>query len=174
MSTLPDPVPSSRTLLAVDLGLRAGLALYGHDGRLCWYRSHNFGNLTRLKRGVSTILNALPTLQWLVLEGGGPLAEIWHKEGSRRQLGVLVVSAERWRAQLLSARQQRSGIEAKQSADTLARTIIDWSAAPQPTSLRHDAAEAILIGLWGVLEVGWLPNEQVQIPLALRPLIRDR
>ena len=25
-----------------------------------------------------------------------------------------------------------------------------------PTSLRHDAAEAILVGLWGVLSAGWL------------------
>jgi LexA DNA binding domain len=28
--------------------------------------------------------------------------------------------------------------------------------AAHPTSLRHDAAEAMLIGLWSVLEVGWL------------------
>ncbi|MEN9933480.1 MAG: hypothetical protein RLZZ387_59, partial [Chloroflexota bacterium] len=30
------------TLLAVDVGLRAGLALFDQDGRLRWYRSHNF------------------------------------------------------------------------------------------------------------------------------------
>ena len=80
MSQPPDPPPLYPTLLAVDLGLRAGLALYGNDGRLRWYRSHNFGNMTRLKRGVYTILNELPTLHWLVLEGGGPLALIWRKE----------------------------------------------------------------------------------------------
>ncbi|MBC8076709.1 MAG: hypothetical protein H7Y32_11595, partial [Chloroflexales bacterium] len=38
-----------------------------------------------------------------------------------------------------------------------ARRVIAWAGAPRPTSLRHDAAEAILIGLWGALEVGWLP-----------------
>jgi len=31
-----------------------------------------------------------------------------------------------------------------------------WSGARRPTSLRDAAAEAILIGLWGALEVGWL------------------
>jgi hypothetical protein len=35
--------------------------------------------------------------------------------------------------------------------------VIEWSGITRPTSLRHDAAEAILIGLWGVLEAGWLP-----------------
>jgi hypothetical protein len=40
----------------------------------------------------------------------------------------------------------------------LARRVIAWSEARRPTSLRHDAAEAILTGLWGVLEVGWLDS----------------
>jgi hypothetical protein len=38
----------------------------------------------------------------------------------------------------------------------MARKVIDWSGARRPTSLRHDAAEAILVGLWGGLQVGWL------------------
>ena len=36
--------------------------------------------------------------------------------------------------------------------------MIEWSGAPRPTSLRHDAAEAILIGLWAALEAGWLAD----------------
>jgi hypothetical protein len=40
----------------------------------------------------------------------------------------------------------------------LARRVIDWSAAPRPTSLRHDAAEAILVGFWGALHVGLLAH----------------
>ena len=41
--------------------------------------------------------------------------------------------------------------------------------AAHPTSLRHDAAEAILIGLWGVLEVGWLdePSEVAYVDLKI-------
>ena len=145
------------TLLAVDLGLRAGFALYGDDGRLRWYRSQNFGALPRLRRAAHSILHDLPDLQWLVLEGGGPLAESWQKAAERQAIPVLQTSAEVWRQVLLYPRQQRSGVDAKQHADRLARAMIEWSGAPRPTSLRHDAAEAILIGLWGVLQVGWLP-----------------
>lgn len=146
------------SLLAVDLGLRAGLALYGDDGRLRWYRSQNFGALPRMRRAAHSILHELPDLQWLVIEGGGPLAEIWQKEAARREVRMIQTSAEVWRQALLYPRQQRSGADAKQYADPLARRIIDWSGAPRPTSLRHDAAEAILIGLWGVLQVGWLTS----------------
>ena len=53
---------------------------------------------------------------------------------------------------------------AKRSAQALARRIIAWADAPRPTSLRHDAAEAIGAGLWGVLAAGWL----ARLPDALR------
>ena len=44
------------SLLAVDLGLKTGLALYGEDGKLRWYRSKNFGTTARLKRAVYSLL----------------------------------------------------------------------------------------------------------------------
>ena len=50
-----------------------------------------------------------------------------------------------------------------------ARRIIEWSGAPRPTSLRHDAAEAVLIGFWGVLEVGWLDAVPPELRGALPP-----
>ena len=145
-------------LLAVDLGLRTGLALYGADGRLRWYRSQNFGTAARLRRAVHGVLHELPRLEWLVLEGGGNLADIWEREAERRGVSVRRIAAEVWRARLLYAREQRTGAQAKHVADGFARRVIDWSGAPRPTSLRHDAAEAILVGFWGVLEVGWLPE----------------
>jgi hypothetical protein len=152
------------SLLAVDLGLRTGLALYGADGRLRWYRSQNFGSNARLKRGAFSVLKDLPGVAHLVLEGGGTLAELWAKEGERRGVRVRVVDAETWRRALLYPRERRSGEEAKAAADALARRVIEWSGAARPTSLRHDAAEAILVGLWGVLRAGWLPG----VPSAIR------
>ncbi|MCB9147339.1 MAG: hypothetical protein H6645_04685 [Caldilineaceae bacterium] len=143
-------------LLAVDMGVKTGLALYGNDGSLRWYRSQNFGNAARLRRGVKSILFELDDLSWVVIEGGGPLADIWQNEAQRRQIQTVQISAETWRQQLFYARDQRSGAAAKQKANQLARQVIDWSGARRPTSLRHDAAEAILIGLWGVLHIGWL------------------
>lgn len=144
------------SLLAVDLGLRTGLAAYGSDARLIWYRSQNFGTATRLRRAAHGVLHDLPDLRWLVLEGGGNLAEIWKREAERRSLLVEQIGAETWRRSLLFAREQRTGVQAKSHAGDLARRIIQWSGAPRPTSLRHDAAEAIVIGFWGVLRVGLL------------------
>jgi len=148
----------------VDLGLRSGLALYGPDGRLRWYRSQNLGTQSRLKRAVPSVLQTVGPVAWLVLEGGGPVADVWEREAARRALPVLRVAAQDWRARLLYAREQRSGGLAKEAADGLARRVIEWAGAPRPTSLRHDAAEAVLLGLWGVLEVGWL----AQVPPEVR------
>jgi hypothetical protein len=108
-------------------------------------------------------LKELPGLAWLIVEGSGPLAEIWTREAERRQVAVRQVRPEEWREALLWPREQRSGPEAKQNADQLARQVIEWSGARRPTSLRHDAAEAILIGLWGVLQVGWLENLPAEV-----------
>lgn len=153
-----------QTLLAIDLGLKTGLALYQQDGRLRWYRSHNFGAVTRLRRGVGGILRAHPDLAWLILEGDSALGDIWEREAVRRQIAVRRVNPEAWRQLLLYPREQRSGVQAKAHAEELARQVIAWSAAPRPTALRHDTAEAILIGLWGVLDLGWLP----QLPPEIR------
>ncbi len=152
-------------LLAVDLGLRTGLALYDRSGRLLWYRSQNFGDRDALRRAVHRLLGEIEDLAILVLEGGGPIADIWGRQADRRGIAVRRIGADAWRKGLLYPRQQRSGDQAKRSAGALARRVIDWSGAPRPTSLRHDAAEAILIGLWGVLEAGWLPA----LPDVLKP-----
>jgi hypothetical protein len=144
------------SLLGVDLGLRTGLALFGADGRLIWYRSRNFGTSTRLRQAAHGILADLPELQWLVMEGGGPIAEIWRREASRRSVQIIQIAAEQWRERFFDPRKHRNGPQAKHTADIVARQVIEWAAAKRPTSLRHDAAEAILIGLYGVIELGWL------------------
>ncbi len=144
-------------LLGVDLGLRTGLAHYGDAGRLIWYRSRHFGTTAQLRGGVSAVLNELPDLRWLVLEGGNAYGDIWRREADRRGIEVLQIDAQVWRGQLLYAREQQSGERAKRHAGDLARQVIAWSGAPRPTALRHDTAEAILIGLWGAAAVGLLP-----------------
>lgn len=150
-------------LLAVDLGLRTGLALFGGDGRLRWYRSQNFGSAPRLRRAVHGIFVDHPEVEVVVLEGGGPLADIWEKEAAKRGVRSLRIGAEAWRQELLIPREQRTGVIAKHSADGVARRVIEWSGAARPTSLRHDAAEAILVGLWGVLRLGWLDGLPAEI-----------
>lgn len=153
---------AAESLLAVDLGLRTGLALYGRDGRLRWYRSHNLGSPERLKRAVHRLLRDNSQIAVLVIEGGGDLADIWRREAFHRGIAYKPIAAETWREMLLYERERVNGMKARQSAGSLARKVIDWSGARRPTSLRHDAAEAILIGLWAVVHLGWqdcLPDQ---------------
>jgi hypothetical protein len=105
---------------------------------------------------VPGILDGIPDLSVVVIEGGGNLATVWRKEAERRGLTLHRIDAGEWRQLFLYSREQRSGLDAKRNAGEIARTVIEWSDALRPTSLRHDAAEAIMIGLWGVLKVEWL------------------
>lgn len=134
------------------------MALYGRDGRLIWYRSKNFGSAARLKRGVKAVFDEIADLSWVIIEGGGDLADIWAGEAEWRGIDLRQIAAGDWRSRFLHPREQRSGTQAKRVADELARRVIKWSDASRPTSLRHDAAEAIMIGLWGVLKIGWLQS----------------
>jgi hypothetical protein len=145
-----------RSLLAVDLGLRLGVAVYGPDGRLERYRSQHYASRGKLKDAVYGIMSEAPGIEVLVLEGDRGLGELFARLARKRGARVIRTDAHQWRRALMPPRDRRSGAGAKETADGLARAVIDWSGAKRPTSLRHDAAEAILIGLWGALEVGWL------------------
>ena len=152
-TSIPAPI---QTLLAVDLVLRTGLAFFGGDGRLQWYRSQHFGSRSRLRRGAYGVLREADDPDHLVLEGGGDLADLWVHEASKRGVRSHCLDAHTWRERLLYPREHRTAADAKASADALARRIIAWSGADAPTSLRHDAAEAICTGLYAVLRLGWL------------------
>lgn len=156
---------STPILLAIDVGLKTGLAFYGEDGKLISYRSQNFGSRARLKKGAASLLRQHRGLTHLVIEGSGTLADVWKQAGVRADLRMHVLSAKVWREQLLFSREQRNGASAKHHSDAIARAIISWSGAPTPKGpLRHDTAEAICVGLWGVLEAGLLE----EIPSKLR------
>ncbi|TVQ99221.1 MAG: hypothetical protein EA398_12545 [Deltaproteobacteria bacterium] len=141
-------------LLAVDLGLRCGLACFllpgpgNHAPRLRWYRSTHFGSPRQMKDAIRGILREASPLAALVLEGDRTLATPWQRTAERRGARSLVLGAETWRNDLLHAREQRSGGDAKRAADRYARDLIRNSELSAPHSLRHDAAEAILIGWW--------------------------
>ena len=155
-------------LLAVDLGLKMGLALYNSNGCLCWHRSHNIGSSERLRRAAWQILATERSLAWVILEGDSRLGVIWSKPAQKRGVSARLVSAHQWRQVLMHPCEQRSGVEAKRHARQLAQRVIAWSGIPKTTSLRTDAAEAILIGLWACLEIGWLK----QLPLTLNSAFR--
>lgn len=145
-------------LLAVDVGVKTGFALYDRAGRLLWYRSQNYGRAARLRRAINSLLDEHDYISWIVLEGGGPLADAWRRAAERRHIQVMQIDAQTWRKELFYPREHPHSHRAKISADDLARKVIAWSDAPRPHSLLHHAAEAVLIGFWAVLQRGWLAN----------------
>lgn len=158
---------SQEHLLAVDVGLHTGLALFANDGTLLWYRSHHLPSQGKLKKILFSLLETEPRPTQLILEGSGPLADIWVREAERRKLPLMQIHAESWRVKLLFPRQQRNAQQAKQFAIKSARKIIVQLGGKRPTALRHDTAEAILIGFYGLLELGWLSARATAIPSLL-------
>ena len=135
-------------LLAIDLGLRCGWAAFEESGRLLGYGSRHFGNRDALRKAIPQILSQYPNLARLIVEGGGDLYIPWKKEALRRGIRIQQVMGEVWRETILKPSQRRTGQDAKAAADRVARGVIERSGAKRPTSLRHDAAEAILVGVW--------------------------
>lgn len=142
-------------LLAVDAGIRTGLALVDGAGRLVWCRSHNLGNAGRLKKAAARILYELPDLAYVVVEGGGRLAEIWRSAAERRKLPCRIIQAQDWREDFLLPRQLVSGTKAKAAACRYVSTIVRAEGWTSPTLPGHDAAEAALIGIWMAAALGW-------------------
>jgi len=125
------------------------LALYAGD-QLLWYRSKNLGNKGGMKRFIETLLGEIDGLAAIVVEGDRDLGTLWERAAARRKIDFERVSAETWRRQLLLSREQRTGKQAKLKADGHAREIIKRSGISADKALRHDAAEAILIGYWAI------------------------
>ena len=148
-------------LLAVDLGVKTGLALYNQDCKLEWYRSKNFGNKNSLSKALYSVLKAIDNLEYLIIEGGGDLFAIWKKEANKHGIKIIQIQAPTWRKELLLQREQRSGQQAKRIAIQVANQIINSYANKKPTSLTDDAAEAILCGYWALKEVNWLNDYQL-------------
>lgn len=142
-------------LLAVDAGLRTGLALVDGAGRLVWCRSHNLGSAVRLKKAAARILYELADLEYVVVEGGGSLTDIWVHAATRRGLPCRVIQAQDWREDFLLPREMASGSKAKAAARRFVSTIVRGEGWTSPTLPGHDAAEAALIGIWMAARLGW-------------------
>lgn len=153
-------------MLAVDLGLRTGFAWFGRRGQVLAYRSQHFGTRSALRGGAREVLREREGTAVAVLEGDRTLARIWAREAERSGIVPIEVRPETWRERLLHRRERRSGARAKQAAGELAEQIIHWGDAPAINGeLRHDTAEALCIGLWGLLAAGWID----ELPAGLDP-----
>lgn len=155
-------------LLAVDLGLRCGLAWFvrGELGevRLVRHRCTEFHTRTRLKAAVGGILAEVPGLIAVVAEGDRGLWAIWEKAARVRGAEVACVSPERWRRGLWGEATPAAGKDAKALARRMAEGegrrgdggIVGRLGVRGATAMRTDAAEAVCLGYWAAREVGWL------------------
>jgi len=132
--------------------------MYSSEGKLLWYRSQNFGNKVRLRKAIPWILNIEEDVNYLIIEGGGPLRKIWDAHLEKRNIEVFHIMAEDWRKDILLEREQRKGKKAKEKAIAYAEKVIDKLSEKKSGTVNDDAAEAILIGLWGCIQQGWINN----------------
>ena len=143
--------------VGVDLGLATAFAVYDRDGRLVGVRSRRFQSKDALRAAARAILDEIPHVHGVIVEGGGDLAASWERAAEHRGIHLRIVHAAEWRRMFLYERERRDGAQAKAHAVKLAAQVIEWSATKGVTAeLGHDAAEAILVGLFGVVEAGWL------------------
>ena len=144
--------------VGVDLGLATGIAIFNRDGRLEGVRSKHFQSRDALRSAAGAILDEIQHVHSVIVEGGGELAEAWQRAAAHRGIHLRIVQAHEWRSKLYYPREHRNGPEAKAHAVKMAAQVVEWSEAKGVASgaLGHDAAEAILVGLFGVVEAGWL------------------
>ena len=80
--------------------------------------------------------------------------------GGGGELRVMVVEPRAWRRALLTPKEQKTGKLAKAAARLIARQVVAECSAQ--ADARHegafntDAAEAVLLGFFSVLELGWV------------------
>lgn len=126
-------VPNNAVLLAVDMGLRSGFALYNSSGSLIDFTDHKFLSLPTLKESILEVLNCLSVKHHLtnfVLEGDAVYGEIWRTSieefGCKRneEMDILFVSPSEWRESLLTLKERKSGQDAKTAARQICRQIM--------------------------------------------------
>jgi hypothetical protein len=154
----PRALGEKSRFVGVDLGLATGIAVYGRDGRLESVRSRSFQSRDALRAAAGSILDEIPHVHGMIGEGGGELAEVWLRAARHRGIHARTVHAHEWRPSFLYPREQRDGAAAKAHAMRLAAQVVEWSGTKgvSASALGHDAAEAILVGLFGVVQAGWL------------------
>ncbi len=159
----------AEVLLAVDLGLRCGLAWWargvnGADGavRLVRHRCTEFHTKARLKAALPGVLAEVAGVVAVVGEGDRGLWAYWEKVSAARGVEAVWVSPETWRVGLWGAGAPVEGVAAKARARVVAdggpgvEGLVAQFGGRRATRLRTDAAEAVCIGYWAARVRGWV------------------
>lgn len=155
----------TKYLLAIDVGLSTGMALYNQDGRLCWCDSQKFENLAQMKRFAAKLIGETEKLDWILSEGDYNLAAIWERAAIKNGVRIQRVSGQVWCQQLLEMPYDDAVQQIDPHAFEFARKIMHYSEMSSPKNLDKHAIEAALIGMWGVLQMGWINK----LPDVVRP-----
>lgn len=144
------------TLLAVDLGLTCGFACMSDVPQILWARSKHYASRGSMRRAAAALIREQTELQHLVLEGDRQLGIIWEKPALQQGVDVIWVSPETWRQRMYGKMKLTGSERLKEMAVKQAMHAVKTLGISMPKqSLRHDAAEAVLIALWAVESIGW-------------------
>ncbi|MGC6493166.1 MAG: hypothetical protein ACON5B_10050 [Myxococcota bacterium] len=148
-------------LLAIDVGLSTGWAVVDHTHRVTSWAGHRFRSRQRYRRWARGLVLGIPDLAGVLLEGDRQLAQPFVSAASRRGCRVEIIGADRWRLDLFDPHEVKDTRTAKRSAIAYASTLLRAHRARVPRTLRHDAAEAICLGVWAAQHwMGWPPPEE--------------
>jgi len=135
-------------LLAVDGGLRAGVAMFDRHGTPLWCRSFHYATIGSMRRAARALFFRHAQLEHLLVEGGGAAGGAWQREGAHAGLQVHAIGAEAWRRALLPAHAVRSGKDSKQAAVAMASALFRRHGKALVRPPAHDAAEAVMAGVY--------------------------
>jgi hypothetical protein len=164
-----------KLVLAVDLGLKSGVALFGSQGRLLRYEQFHFEKdslhdtakrlLTEWEQdafqygsqGENEQGQKRARVTHIAIEGAdGYMLRAWADAATG--LSILRVTPEEWRAELLLEKERSSGSNAKAASRLVARQVVeDFGVMPRHEGKFHtDVAEAVCLGLYVSSRLGWV------------------
>jgi hypothetical protein len=180
-----DPTPSqfqdekedsNELLLAVDLGLKSGVALFNKQGQLLRYEQHLF-NKDKLNEEIKTIVEGwesdvqksdiipsngeqLWSVTKIAVEGGDvAIFNAW--DSAAKDVSISRVSPEEWRFHLLSEKERTSGATSKAAARLIARQVVsDFGImGNHKGKFKTDVAEAVVLGFYVCKKLGWISRD---------------
>jgi len=161
----------TKLLMAVDLGLRTGFALFNDRGELVHYENIVYENAESLRDGAETFMRewedklskSNPSrITHISIEGAdAALRDIWRELcGGNAHQKLTFVRPEEWRADLLSSKEKTSGGSSKEAARLVARQVVaDCSGKLHEGKFQTDVAEAVLVGYHVCRRLGWIQRE---------------
>ena len=161
-------------LVAVDLGLRTGLALYSDDGRLLEYEHAIFESEEGLQASCVKLMADWEAkyqshgdksyhITHVAIEGADvALRSVWRSiVEDVLHCQMLLVKPEEWRSDLLLAKEQTSGEAAKEASRLIARQLVaDYGGMLHEGKFPTDVAEAVLLGYHVSRRLAWIPRKE--------------